>query len=170
MTVDWTKLFASIGQSVVPLVKEGLAAYAEGKAQEKKLDAFNQRIVKLQNMTGSKSPSGPKLTTGILGNESVEDLGRRKWREYETVLEALPDNAAPSQVQSTLQKIQTNITKDYPCESCRENAKQNLKKFPLITTSVATKKDAQKSLCNFHNVVREMLGKEITHNCGVIFD
>ena len=169
MPIDWNNLFVGVGQSLVPLIKQGVIAYAEGKAQEKKLDAFNERIAKLQAVTSQKSSYGPKLTTGILRNESLEDLGRRKWSEYQTLLEALPENASTSQVHSVLSKIQTNMTKDYPCETCKVNSKTNLKKFPLVIPSVTTKKDAQKRLCGFHNIVREMLGKEITHNCEAIY-
>jgi len=164
------KVLIGVGQSIIPLFQQGIIAYAEGKAQEKKLDAFNNRIAKLQISTGQQPSKSIKLTTGVLGNESVADLGRRKWTEYEKFLEALPDNATSTQAQKALNQIQSNIVNDYPCESCRENSAANLKKFPLSTTSIISKKDAQKRLCGFHNIVREFLGKEISHNCETIFN
>jgi len=170
LPVNWNNLLVGVGQSLIPLVQQGINAYVDERTHTKKLDAFNARIAKLQVSSGQKPSKSLKLTTGILGNESVEDLGRRKWTEYEKFLNTLPDNATPSEAQSALQQIESNIVNDYPCESCRENSAKSLKKFPLSTVSVISKKDAQKRLCGFHNVVREFLGKDITHDCKVLFN
>lgn len=170
MPTDWKAFFTTIGQEASRLIPQIVSAYAAGRAEEKDVSAFNQKINKLETVISKVSPTKAVLTTGILGNESQDDLGRRKWTEYEKFLKALPDNATPTQVQQALSQIQNNITKDYPCEDCRENSIESLKKFPLSTSSVSSKKDAEKRLCQFHNIVREMQGKEITHNCDVIFD
>ena len=115
------------------------------------------------------STKGPtiKLTKGFLPKESIEELGRRKWSEYHNAIDSLPENSSQVQVHNALKQIIDNI-KVFPCLNCRENAIRNMKKYPLLTSSIKTKREAQQRMCGFHNVVREMLNKPITHNCDII--
>lgn len=156
----------------VPLIQQFVDASIENNAEQKRIRIVNDKIKKMQIAISSKKPgiSTPKLTKGIFGNETVEQLGQRKWIEYENFLEALPNDASPIQVKSALKQIESDAIKDYPCEECRINSVKNLKKSPLIAPGVQSKKDGQKRLCEFHNTVREFLGKPITHNCNVIIN
>ncbi len=174
MPVNWTAIGLELAGQSVPLIQQFIRSSLEGNAEEKKMAIMKRKISQMQNVVNTgKSPgrvSIPKLTIGIRKNETLESLGRRKWKEFETFLDVLPDNAAPGEVRTALNKIQANIVNDYPCESCKVNAINNLKKAPLISADVQTKKDGQRKLCEFHNVVNEMLGKPITHDCSVIFN
>jgi len=99
---------------------------------------------------------------------SSPNLSARCWRILSESGE-LKNSSNCLEITTALNKIQANIVNDYPCESCKVNAINNLKKAPLISVDVKTKKDGQRKLCEFHNMVNEMLGKPITHDCSVIF-
>lgn len=170
--VDWTQVVLRLVSESVPLAQKMIESYAIGNADERRMKLATSRINQMEKVLSKVKPStsGQKLSKGVLQNESIQMLGRRKWKEYKTFLESLPENAPASEVQTALKKIDSNIRKDYPCTDCKENSIVNLKKSPLITSKSQTKKQAQIRLCNFHNVTREFLGKPITHNCEVIFD
>ncbi len=173
MPVNWTAIGLELAGQTVPLIQQFIQSSINGTAEEKKMKIMKRKVSQMQAVIKSTDSPGrtstPRLTTGIKENESVEALGRRKWREFENVIADLPENASPSLINETLNAINSNIVNDFPCEECRQNAIINLKKSPLITPESQTKKDAQLKLCKFHNTVREMLGKPITHNCEVIF-
>ncbi len=173
MAINWTAIGLELAGQTVPLVQQFIQSSIYGDAEERKMKIMKRKINQMQvAIKSNNSPgrvSSPKLTIGIKRNETLESLGRRKWKEFETFLDALPENSSPGEVRTALNKIQANIVNDYPCESCKVNAINNLKKTPLISADVQSKKDAQRKLCEFHNVVNEMLGKPITHDCSVIF-
>jgi len=173
MPINWTMIGLELAGQSVPLIQQFIQSSVESKAEEKRMHIMKRKISQMQSVVRSNDSPGrvslPKLTIGIRKNETLETLGRRKWREYETFLDSVPENASPGEVKTALNKIQANIVNDYPCESCKVNAINNLKKAPLISVDVKTKKDGQRKLCEFHNMVNEMLGKPITHDCSVIF-
>lgn len=173
MAINWTSVILELSGQSIPVIQQFAQSWINGNAEEKSMKIMDKKIRAMEKVVQStNSPrrvSTPKLSIGIERNETLESLGRRKWKEFETFLDALPQNASPGEVRTALNKIQANIVNDYPCESCKVNAINNLKKKPLISQDVQSKKDAQRKLCEFHNVVNEMLGKPITHNCSVIF-
>jgi len=169
MAINWTAIGLELAGQTVPLVQQFIQYSIDGNAEEKKMKIMKRKINQMQDNSPGRV-SSPKLTIGIKRNETLESLGRRKWKEFETFLDVLPENSSPGEARTALNKIQANIVNDYPCESCKVNAINNLKKTPLISADVQSKKDAQRKLCEFHNVVNEMLGKPITHDCKVLFN
>lgn len=157
-------------KEATPMISGLISNYFKDKASSKIKELDTQKFEKMKKMLDSKSKTKTSimkvggLTTGFLQGESIEDLGRRKWSEYEDHLRTLPDNATTSQVQRKVREIEQNI-RIYPCVECRENAIDNLEKLPLADKSVKTKSDALKRLCSFHNIIREQKGQEISVSC-----
>lgn len=157
-------------KEATPMISGLMKDYFSNRAASKIKEIDTKKFEKMKKMLDSKSKSVSPimkvggLTTGFLQGESIEDLGRRKWAEYEDHLRTLPENATTSQVQRKVREIEQNI-RIYPCVECRENAIENLEKLPLVDKSVKNKSDALKRLCSFHNVVREMKGQQITIQC-----
>lgn len=156
---------------VIPMatnyVMEKMNQNNQKKIHQLEIQKYQKIKLALGSSDGSTNGSTISLSKGFLPKESIDDLGRRKWDEYHKKIDSLPENSSQVQVHNALKEIIDNI-KVYPCLTCRENSLRNLKKFPLLTSSVKTKKDGQKRICGFHNVVREMLNKPITHNCDVV--
>lgn len=163
------------GLNQIPRVATGyIVDHFQNKSEQRRIEIENkkfQRVKKLLESKTQKSTSNTKpsegLTTEFLQGESIEQLGRRKWKEYENHIEKLSETASPSQIKRALREIEQNI-RIYPCTECRENAINNLETFPIVNESVKTKLDAKKRLCGFHNIVRDMLGKPIEIKCEQI--
>lgn len=171
MGLDFYKIAAALGKEAIPLVQNMIGSYVDGKVMEKSSQLFDKKMDQSMMILNKHDPEAPGarkspdkkigLSTGILQNETKEELGRRKWKEYENHIEALPDSASPKESKKALKEIQDNISKSYPCESCKIHAIENLEEFPLNDKSVSSKEDAKVRLCSFHNIVNEQLGKEI---------
>ena len=148
--MDYMKLAATLGKESIPLIQNLVSSYIEGRTMEKHAELFEKRISKSEQILNSFDPNfknnltkKSELTTGILEGEDTKALGNRKWKEYENHLEELPNDATPAQAQKALKEIQSNITESYPCESCKINATEHLKEFPLTNKSVTGKNDAK---------------------------
>lgn len=149
----------------IPMISGMISEQLQMKAVKKMHALDLEKISKTQQMMNKKiHGKNIQLSEGFLPNESIEDLGRRKWEEYHSKVDSLPENASEWQVKEALGQIVDNI-QVYPCETCKKNALTNLKTHPILTATTKTKQEAQQGLCNFHNAVRTMLKKEITHNC-----
>jgi len=149
----------------IPMISGLISEQLQIKAAKKMHALDLEKIDKTKRMMNQKiHGKNIELSEGFLPSETIEDLGRRKWEEYHSKVDSLPDNASEWQVKEALGQIVDNI-QVYPCETCKKNALINLKKHPILTGSTKTKQQAQEGLCNFHNAVRTMLNKEITHTC-----
>ena len=172
--MDLLKIGATIAKESMPLVQKMISAYVEGKQMEKHSELFEKKMIRSMEILDqhdtdkNKTSTKPGLTKGILKGEGKDELGRRKWKEYENHLAQLPDSATPVQAQKALKEIQDNISKEFPCEECRIHAIDHLSKFPLTDKSVTGKDDAKARLCTFHNIVNDQLGKPITVKCSPI--
>ena len=164
------------GLDQIPKMATGVIIdHFHNQSEQRLREIENKKFEKIRKFLDSKAPKSTSntkpsegLTTGFLEGESIEQLGRRKWKEYENHLSELSDSATPAQAQKALKEIQDNITKSFPCKDCRINSIENFKEFPLTDKSVTGKKDAEARLCTFHNIVNDQLGKPITVKCSPV--
>ena len=106
MGLDFYKIAAALGKEAIPLVQNMIGSYVDGKVMEKSSQLFDKKMDQSMMILNKHDPEAPGarkspdkkigLSTGILQNETKEELGRRKWKEYENHIEALPPRKWPS--------------------------------------------------------------------------
>ena len=154
-------------QASTPMITNFITSRIDSGIREKQHNRELQLLNKqeqLLNMQGSKQttiypsdiPQIPKFQ--FKENEDVDELGQRMWNETHRATLQIPDDAKPHEVRNVMRQIETSF-RNHPCLECRDHARQNLKKVPLVK-GINSKHDAVERLYEFHNEVNNMLEKD----------
>jgi len=85
--------------------------------------------------------------------------GRNLWRSLHSITYAYPNNPTNNIKQSTFSLFST-LGDLLPCEKCRLNYSQHLKKNPLTDKTLQSRENLMNWLIDIHNEINESLGKE----------
>ena len=108
-----------------------------------------------------ESPIDHKLSSsGLVCPPDARELGRATWTFLHTTAAYLPERLSPNQKRHASTLLEA-VAALYPCRNCAEHMSSYLETNPLDTSS---RESISKWLCNFHNEVNEILGKE-KFNC-----
>src|ERR1044071_8282532 len=87
-----------------------------------------------------------------------EIWGRYGWYFFHFVTMGYPDNPTIQDKIHYSQYIQ-NLQYVLPCDKCKNNLKQHLKKYPLTTEALANRTNFVKWGIDLHNIVNYYFGK-----------
>ncbi len=105
-----------------------------------------------------EAPIEHKLSTnGLVCPPDSRELGRSTWTFLHTTAAYLPSGELSLQQSRQASLLVEAVAALYPCRGCGEHLSAYLEANPLDTSSG---KNFSLWLCNFHNEVNEMLGKE----------
>lgn len=104
-----------------------------------------------------KDPISHKVSSsGVICPPDARELGRSTWSFLHSTAAYLPETPNESQKQQ-FSNLLLSISHLYPCRNCAEHLQAYLQVHPITLDS---KKSISRWLCNFHNEVNLMLGKE----------
>lgn len=89
-----------------------------------------------------------------------DDIGRAGWTILHTTAAAFPNVPTPDQ-QANFRAFIRSWSQVYPCTVCSYHMRQELKRREIVATN---KREASRFVCELHNSVNTMLGKQ-TFNC-----
>lgn len=88
-------------------------------------------------------------------------LGNAGWKFLHLLAKGYPDSPCHKE-KHNMHRFFHNLSKVYPCNSCRYHFKTYLRQNPINTSSKAS---LQSWICNFHNSVNIRLNKKV-YNCN----
>ena len=104
-----------------------------------------------------EAPIEHKLSSaGLLCPPDARELGRATWTFLHTTAAYLPERLSSQQAKHAASLLEA-VAALYPCRNCAEHMSAYLEAHPLDTS---IRQSLSAWLCNFHNEVNEMLGKE----------
>jgi FAD-linked sulfhydryl oxidase len=104
-----------------------------------------------------EAPIEHKLSSkGIICPPDSRELGRATWTFLHTTVAYLPEELSFQQSKQASLLLEA-VAALYPCRNCGEHMSAYLETNPLDASS---RQSLSLWLCNFHNEVNEMLGKE----------
>jgi mitochondrial FAD-linked sulfhydryl oxidase len=104
-----------------------------------------------------ENPTVHKLSSSnLLCPPDAKELGRGTWTFLHTTAAYLPEKPSEEQ-KKHVSNLFKALSQLYPCRHCAEHLTAYMEVNPIALES---KKSISTWLCNFHNEVNEMLGKE----------
>ena len=111
-----------------------------------------------------ESPTIHKVSSsGLVCPPDSRELGRSTWTFLHTTAAYLPETPN-EQEKAQFSNLLTSISCLYPCRNCAEHLQAFMEINPIALDS---KKSISQWICNFHNEVNQILGKE-TFDCSKI--
>jgi len=160
------KLLAVVTKDMMPWVINQGVGIVNAHFNSQKEEVVRDKTLQLEKLIKKviKENNGQSITVRNVEDIGIskDELGRRTWDKIHNSVAALPQDANQSQVKETMDNI-IGIIEDYPCDDCRENAEENLKKIKergFSIESVKTRTDAVKWAYDYHNIVNEDLKKK----------
>lgn len=106
-----------------------------------------------------ESPTGHKVSSaGLVCPPDATELGRSTWTFLHTTAAYLPEKPSETEKQQ-VSNLLTAISHLYPCRKCADHMREYIAVNPI--TNLDSKRSLSQWLCNYHNEVNQMLGKEV---------
>lgn len=93
-------------------------------------------------------------------NVNPKIWGDKYWFVYYTTILSLPDNLSKKN-QEDIKKLLTLLSAYLPCEKCRLNFNEHIKKFPLTDDVLQNKESLLKWMVNINNEVNKKTGSKL---------